>query len=1129
MAIDNIKTSIQSLTGVEAANTDFIENAQRFVVQSSPKNLLRFAISASAGSIDGSAIPYDRNDSIIDVQRNGYSCREIPFSESAWANDSNSLKKASVKFPVWWSQSDGIKIAPSTTSSAGAGYIHFVDYNKIDDDTDLRNAVVLHASASEFTKLATGTVGSWDTINIPVSPSSPDFGSDLTISSEAPVSPSNPSFTYVDASVSDIIQPIISISDKTALVADNPSYTKPVLSLTATPNITDLTISAVVPSSVDAPSFNIGSFTVGESLPSYTKPVFSVPTLAAVGSLTLPSSPPSPSVDLVSTGTVSDVPNYIAPVFSAPTLESINPFSIRSAPVAPESPNFTYEDASVGDILFPIARVSNMASLSANAPTYVSPVVTLTAFPSLTWNLPERPVAPIIESQTVGDFTSQAPSYIAPVLSLEDAPSITSLSISAIPPTSPSLSSSAVGTVSGAPTFTPPVMTDLDYTDADNWIDTEEDSEMLQARVSVINSKIQEFQTRLGESIGAFNKANSIYQTNLQVAVETAKLDSQDDAQKIQSFGNEVTIYQADVNKEVEQFQINFQKELQIWQVGRQTSIQKYSADIQSALNDFNEEQALFQATVQKKLKEADLLNSHEANKLQRFQHELGAFQSTTTKIVSSNQAECACWQQESAILIQNYTAHLQDSINVFNKENITYQEDIQRKVQNLGKDLSIAVENAKNEIAANSANMQKSVQISMQNSVQNAQVNVEEYNAKLGRYGSEVQSYQAEVNIALQKWTAEEWTQKFQKYNTDYSLSMQTYQADIQNALNVFNKENILFQKNLQVALQDAQLQESEEGRKLQKYNAEIQQYQVDIEATIQKWKVEEWDQNFQKYNLDYTSKLQEYTADIQNELNVFNKEQASYQLVLQEKMEEAKNQQTKDASEYAAKIQKYSAEVQSYQADVNQQIQEYTVNEVQKEIGIWSQNIQSDLQGYSADIQNELNNFNKGVVIYQEDIARKTENLQKDIQQAIKNADSELQSKSANLQKETQIALQNAMNGYKEDVDEYASNLQRYSADIQNYQQNVNKEAQNYVNSLNKKVQEYQSKMALYSAEVQKYQIDISEQTQDNTLKTQNVAYYSKESDRCYQMAVAEVQRYIANNEKMIQQTIAAQAAQG
>lgn len=1004
MAIDNIKTSIQSLTGVETANTDFIENAQRFVVQSSPKNLLRFAMSASSASTDGSAIAYDRNDSIIEVQRNGKSCREIPFSESAWATDDNSLKKASALYPVWWSQSDGVKIAPATASSAGAGYVFFVDYAKIDDDTDLRNAVVFHASASEFTKLATGTVGSWDAISLPVAPSSPNFGSDLTISSEAPASPASPNFTYVNASVNDIVKPIISISDKASLSASNPSYTKPVLSLTSTPVIADLNVSAVAPSPISSPSFDSGSFSVGENLPSYTKPVF-----------------------------------------NPPTLETVNSFSIRSAPIAPVSPNFSYGDASANDILHPIAKVSDMASLSTNAPNYIAPVITLTTFPTLTWNLPERPVAPTISSQSVGDFSAQAPSYIAPILSMEDAPNIASLSVSTVPPTSPSISSSAVGTISGVPTYKAPIMNTPNYSDADTWVNTEEDSEMTQARVSVINSQIQEYQARLGETIAAFNKENAIYQTNLQVAVETAKLDSQDDSQKIQKFSAEVNKYQADVNKEVQEYQQNFQKELQLWQVGRQTDIQKYQSDIQSALNDFNEEQALFQATVQKKIKEADLLDSHDTNKIQKFQAELGDFQNTTNKVVSSNQAKCSCWQQESAILIQQYSAQLQDSVNTFNKENVAYQEDIQRKVQNLNKDLSVAVENAKNEIAANSANMNKSVQISLQNSVQNAQVQVEEYNAKLSKYNTEVQSYQAEVNIALQKW------------------------------------------------------------------------------------KAEEWDQKFQKYTLDYNSRLQEYTSNIQNELNLFNKEQASYQLVLQEKMEEAKNQQTKDSAEYAAKIQKYSAEIQSYQADINQQIQEYTVNEIQKEIGIWSQNIQSDIQSYTADMQNELNDFNKEVVIYQEDIGRKTENLQKEVQQALKNAENDLQNNSANLQKDIQIALQNSMNNYKEDVDEYASTLQKYSSEIQNYQQKVNTEVQNYVNSLNKKVQEYQSKMALYSAEVQKYQIDVSEQTQENTLKTQNVAYYSKESDRCYQMAVQEIQRYIGNNEKMIQQTMAAQAAQG
>ena len=76
-------------------------------------------------------------------------------------------------------------------------------------------------------------------------------------------------------------------------------------------------------------------------------------------------------------------------------------------------------------------------------------------------------------------------------------------------------------------------MKELNYSDADTWINTEEDTEMLQARVSVINSKIQEYQSRVGESVAAFNQDNAIYQTNLQVALEDAKLSSQDDAQKI--------------------------------------------------------------------------------------------------------------------------------------------------------------------------------------------------------------------------------------------------------------------------------------------------------------------------------------------------------------------------------------------------------------------------------------------------------------------------------------------------------------------------------------------------------------------------------------------------------------------
>ena len=75
---------------------------------------------------------------------------------------------------------------------------------------------------------------------------------------------------------------------------------------------------------------------------------------------------------------------------------------------------------------------------------------------------------------------------------------------------------------------------------------------------------------------------------------------------------------------------------------------------------------------------------------------------------------------------------------------------------------------------------------------------------------------------------------------------------------------------------------------------------------------------------------------------------------------------------------------------------------------------------------------------------------------------------------------------------------------------------------------MQEYQSKLALYNADLQKYQAQIGEKTQKVTSATQNAAYYSNESKKYYEWAVAEVNMYVQNNSKMINRTIAAQAAQ-
>jgi len=155
MATTNISTEIVSITGVTAhgASDDFIVSGQKFVVSKVPKELLTFAQKASSASTDGSAITFSVNDSIIDVQRNGYSCKEIPLSESIWALDSSSLKYATVKHPVWYHKQGAVHFAPVTDGS-NAGYVFYIDYSKIDDDSDLRNAVIYYAASKEFAKLA---------------------------------------------------------------------------------------------------------------------------------------------------------------------------------------------------------------------------------------------------------------------------------------------------------------------------------------------------------------------------------------------------------------------------------------------------------------------------------------------------------------------------------------------------------------------------------------------------------------------------------------------------------------------------------------------------------------------------------------------------------------------------------------------------------------------------------------------------------------------------------------------------------------------------------------------------------------------------------------------------------------
>ena len=86
---------------------------------------------------------------------------------------------------------------------------------------------------------------------------------------------------------------------------------------------------------------------------------------------------------------------------------------------------------------------------------------------------------------------------------------------------------------------------------------------------------------------------------------------------------------------------------------------------------------------------------------------------------------------------LQEYNMNIQSALNEFNEDNVKYQEDIQRKMQNFQKDMQEAVAIVQNEITVNTGNMNKDLQIDLQNKVQSFLKEVQEYGSELQRYGS--------------------------------------------------------------------------------------------------------------------------------------------------------------------------------------------------------------------------------------------------------------------------------------------------------------------------------------------------------------------------------------------------------
>lgn len=263
MALTAITAEIQTLTGVGSANTNYITSAQKFVISSIPKNYTWTFVGKTSLAATNPLTLYDGQvavdtDSLLGVVRGKYTCTELDqrYRGMVESEDTTSLYYPTNKHPKYL-KDDSAKIsiypAPDGTDK---GYLLFANYLQVDDDSDLRNAVIFYAAAKEFLQLAIGKLVVWADVAAPAVPANPNFGSDLSMSSIVlPVAPN------IDKT----------ILDTTAWVA--PVYVAPSLQLADFP-----TLSWEFPSSPVAPS--IASISVADF--SGAAPIFEQPAMASL-------------------------------------------------------------------------------------------------------------------------------------------------------------------------------------------------------------------------------------------------------------------------------------------------------------------------------------------------------------------------------------------------------------------------------------------------------------------------------------------------------------------------------------------------------------------------------------------------------------------------------------------------------------------------------------------------------------------------------------------------------------------------------------------------------------------------------------------------------------------------------
>lgn len=132
-------------------------------------------------------------------------------------------------------------------------------------------------------------------------------------------------------------------------------------------------------------------------------------------------------------------------------------------------------------------------------------------------------------------------------------------------------------------------------------IETEEDTELAQAQLGKIQSYIQAYGQAMQNQLNVFNDANVEYQATIQKNMTEKSLD-------LQKYQNDLSLYQANVNKEVQaytqklaKYQLELGSSYTAWVESENNKIARFQANLTKAQAEYQNDSDVFNGELQRK------------------------------------------------------------------------------------------------------------------------------------------------------------------------------------------------------------------------------------------------------------------------------------------------------------------------------------------------------------------------------------------------------------------------------------------------------------------------------------------------------------------------------------------------